>query len=43
MCALASLSQDGFYQRGIWVEHSLTLLPLDLEGAFLCMCGREVF
>ena len=28
MFAQASLSQDEFYRRGIWVEHSLTFLPL---------------
>ena len=37
----ASLSQDGFYWRGIWVEHLLTSLPFDLQGAFLSICGQE--
>ena len=41
MCAHTSLSQDGFYLRGIWIDnitwhHS----PSDLQGAFLCMCSR---
>ena len=27
MCAHPFLSQDGFYQRGLWVEHPLTSLP----------------
>ena len=27
MCAHSSLSQDGFYHTGIWIEHPLTLLP----------------
>ena len=41
MCAGASLSQDGFCRRGLWVvsvswHHS----PLDLQGAFLRMCSR---
>ena len=30
----------GFYCKGIWVEHSLTILPFGLQGAFLHMCGR---
>ena len=38
MCAHAFLSQDGFYQRGLWVEHPLTSLPFDLQGAFLHVC-----
>ena len=41
-CACTSLSQDGFYGRGLWVDlvtwhHS----PLDLQGAFLPMCSRR--
>lgn len=35
-----SLSQDGFYHRGIWVEHPMTSLPFDLPGAFLSVCGQ---
>ena len=40
MCAHASLSQDEFYARGLWVgldtwHHS----PFDLQGAFLLMCS----
>ena len=27
MCAHASLSQDGFHRRGLWVEHHLASLP----------------
>ena len=42
MCVHIPLSQDGFCCKGLWVEHPLTSL-LDLQGAFLCMCGREVF
>ena len=35
-CVLhASLSQDGFYWKGIWVEHPLTWLPFGLQWAFL--------
>ena len=26
MCAQVSLSQDGSYRKGVWVEHPLTLL-----------------
>ena len=39
MCVHASLSQDGFYPKGLWVDHPLTSPPFDLQGAFLCMCG----
>ena len=28
MCAHTTLSKDGFYPKGIWVDHSLTSLPL---------------
>ena len=38
MCAHPFLSQDGFYQRGLWVKHPLTSLPFDLRGAFLHVC-----
>ena len=34
MCEHASLSQDGFYQKGVWVEPPLTRLPFGLQGAF---------
>ena len=27
MCAHASLSQDGFYQKGVWVKDPLTVFP----------------
>ena len=40
MCAHASLSQDGFYRKGVWVAHPLAWLPFGLQGAFLCICGR---
>ena len=40
-CSHTSLRQDGFYQRGLWVEHLLTSLTFDPQGAFLCVCGRE--
>ena len=39
MRAHTTLSQDGFYHKGLWVDHPLTSLPFDLQGAFLCMCG----
>ena len=36
-----SLSQDGFYQQGVWVGHPLALLPFALQGAFSApMCGQ---
>ena len=43
MCSCASLSQDGFYRRGLWVDlatwhHS----PFDLQGAFCSWVVREV-
>ena len=34
MCSHTSLSQDGFYQKGVWVELPLTSLPFGLQGAF---------
>ena len=40
MCTHASLSQDGFYRKGVWVAHPLAWLPFGLQGAFLCICGR---
>lgn len=37
-CAPMSLSQGGFHQRGLaW--HKLASLPLDLQGALLCLCS----
>ena len=38
-CVRASLSQDGFQRRGLWVgwHHSF----FDLPGAFLRVCSRE--
>ena len=41
MWAHASLSQDGFYRKGLWVEYPLISLPFNLQGALLCMCGWE--
>ena len=41
MYAHASLSQDGFYRKGIWVEHPLTELFCGLQEAFLHMCGQR--
>ena len=35
MHAHASLGQDGFHRKGIWVEHPLRELLLGLQGAFL--------
>lgn len=37
----ASLSQGGFYPRGLWVAWCLfASLPFDLRGAVLCLCGQ---
>ena len=36
-----SLSQDDFYQQGVWVGHPLALLPFGLQGPFSApMCGQ---
>ena len=40
MCAHTSLSQYGFYWKGICIEHPLTLLPFGLQEAYLHMCGQ---
>ena len=40
MCKYASLSQDGFYWRGLKVEHHLALLLFELQGTFLYMCSQ---
>ena len=40
MCAHTPHSQDGFCCKGLWVEHPLTSLLFDLQGAFLCICGQ---
>ena len=38
LCVHASLSQDGFFQGGLWVAwHHVISLPFDLQGAFLCL------
>ena len=45
MCAHASLSQDGFYQRGLWVDwtSSLGITPLLISKEPFCACVvREV-
>ena len=39
MCERAFLSQDGFYCKGLWVEHPLASLSIDFQGAFLHTCG----
>ena len=41
MYAHASLSQDGFYRKDIWVEHPLTELFFGLQEAFLHMCSQR--
>ena len=33
-CVFIHLSHDGFYCKGLWVEHPLTWLPFGLQGAF---------
>ena len=35
ICRQASLRQDRFYRRGLWVERLLTSLPFDLQREFL--------
>ena len=40
MCKYASLSQDGFYWKGLKVEHHLALLLFELQGTFLYMCSQ---
>ena len=43
MYAYASLSQDGSYYKGIWVEHPLALLPICPARSLFCKCVvREV-
>jgi len=37
-CVDTSLSQDRFHQKGVWVEHPLTLLPLWPARSLLCIC-----
>ena len=40
MCVHASLSQDGFYLKGIWVGNiPWHHFPLASKEPFLCMCG----
>ena len=41
MRAHASLSQDGFYRKDIWVEHPLTEFLLGLQGAFLRVSSQR--
>ena len=40
MCVHTSLSQDEFYCKGLWVEHPLTSVLFDFQGAFLFTCGQ---
>ena len=37
-CAHGSLSQDGPFQRGVLLEHPLTLLPLWPARSLFCAC-----
>ena len=37
LCVHTSLSQDGFFRRGLWVAWHHVSLPFDLQGAFLCL------
>ena len=41
MYAHTTLSQHGFYWKGLWLERPLTSTPFGLQGAFLRMCGRQ--
>lgn len=41
MCARASLSQDGFYYEGPWVDYRLASFTFDLQGAFLPTCDQR--
>ena len=44
MCVKASLSQDGFYRTGVWVEHPLTSPPpLISSEPFCAHVVREVY
>ena len=44
MCVKASLSQDGFYRTGVWVEHPLTSPPpLISSEPFCARVVREVY
>ena len=38
MLVHASLSQNEFYCKGLWVEHHLTLLPHWLARRLFCTC-----
>ena len=40
-CVHTSLSLDGFYRKGIWVEHHLHNSPLTSKEPFRCMCGQR--
>ena len=35
-----SLSQDGFYWKGLWVDHPLASFSFGLKEGFLCTCGQ---
>ena len=41
MCARASLSRDGFYYEGPWVDYPLASFTFDLQGAFLPTWDRR--
>ena len=46
VCARASLNQDGFQRRGLWVSwHHLlwgdALSLFDFQGDFLCLCSQR--
>ena len=45
MCVHASLSQDGFYHKGIWVKHPLDITPhlasRDLSAHAWCRRGIQ--
>ena len=38
MCVNTSLSQDGSYCKGLWVEHPLTWLSFGFQGTFSAPC-----
>ena len=40
ICSYSSVSQDRFYCKSLWVEHSLASTPFDPQGTCLHMCCR---
>ena len=42
-CVRASLSQDGSYCKGSWVDYPLTWLSFHFQGAFSVRCGQGGF